>query len=144
MGLLFAPVLATGQHEGLHQLLEKRVGNGNQIWQRLGPNGVGVGDPGGQEAVRNCLGVHVRKLIARQVVDERLLEGVHQRPKWSLLGLESQQLFCSLPNPACKTSKLFRKLLGRPDGLAMAHLESRRPAGTPGRQFLRGFGPREV
>src|SRR5207249_29708 len=116
-----------------HQLPEERIGRGDQVRECFRRNRVRMSDACGKEPIRDRLGIHVRELFVRQVVDENLLERFHQRPKRSLLHLESKQLLCSFPNPPCKGRKPFRKLLSCPDDLAMSNLERRRPTFPPPR-----------
>ena len=124
-------MLSSGENECLHQLFEKRISDWNEVGQVLGPDGIGMSYTGRQQPIGNRLGVHVRELVFRQIMDQRFLEPRHQSSQRPRLGFQLEELVGTVPNASGEASETFRQLLGRCNNLSVTELKGCGPPFPP-------------
>jgi hypothetical protein len=129
--------------EGLHQLAQEgiRAHVGGDIVDRLL---VRVGDARREQAVGNGLRVHVGEAVGVEVVDERLLERLHQLGERALVGLDGERGLESIADVAGQFGQPDRKFFRGGDHLAVAERERGAPALAPGFGIAVIGGPGEV
>ena len=129
--------------EGLHQLAQERVGAhvGGEVVGRLL---VRVGDARREQAVGDGLRVHVGEAVGVEVVDQRLLERLHQLGERARLGLDGERGLDAVADGARQLGQPDRELLRGGDDLAVAQGEGRAPALAPRLDVGVVVGPGEL
>ncbi len=86
--------------KSLHKFLEERVRNRDLRGQVVGCIGLRVGDPSRKQAVRNRLGVHVSEAIGIEIVDQGILECLHEPCQRATLRLDPESRLDTVANSA--------------------------------------------
>ena len=138
------PAAATAYaQEGLQQLPEEWVGPhvGGEV---VGRAASGVGDAGGEQPVRNGLGIHVGEASLVQIVDERGLERLHELRERAGLGLDGDGGLGPVPDRTGERRQTLGELLRGGDDLAVAQREGGAPALAPRNGVVLVVGPCEM
>ena len=93
---------------------------------------VRVGDARREQAVGDGLRVHVGEAVGVEVVDQRLLERLHELRERAALGLDGERGLDAVADGAGQLGQADRELLRGGDDLAVAQGEGGAPALAPG------------
>jgi len=137
----FIPLSSSEVQEGLHQLLEERVGNRDVRSDGVGGVVCGMRYSGGEQTVGDGLRIHVRKGVCGQIVDEGLLEGLHELRERPALRLNRQDCLNAIANGSGQARQPNSELLRSGDDFAVAQREGRPPLLAPACGVLVIFGP---
>ncbi len=129
--------------EGLHQLAQEGIGAhvGGEVVGRLL---VRVGDARREQAVGDGLRVHVGEAVGVEVVDQRLLERLHELGERAVVGLDGERGLDAVADGAGQLGQADREFLRGGDDLAVAQGEGGAPALAPGLDVGVVVGPGEV